>query len=111
MRDSSIKFQHVKGRIDDAINELCIGSGDARKRLLSVNEVTSNLLHVHFPVALLADWQSIQKRMTKYGPRTNFEGKRVEGAVAHTLSKIQNRTASKIAKDILKLHKKLQSEY
>jgi len=107
----SIKYQYVKGRIDDAIDELCIGAGDARKRLLSVNDATSSLLDIHFPDELLADWHSIQKRMTKSGPRTNFEGKMVEGAVAHTMTMIQNRTASKIAEDILKLHKKLQSDY
>ena len=106
-----MKYKYVKGRIDEAIAELCIGAGDARKRLLSVNEATSSLLDSHFPENLLADWKSIQERMTKSGPRTNFEGKMVEGAVAHTMTKIQNRTASKIAEDILKLHKKLQSGY
>jgi len=106
-----MKYQYVKGRIDDAIDELCIGAGDARKRLLSANEVTSSLFDSHFPEELLADWNSIKKRMTKYGPRTNCEGEMVEGAVAHTMSKIQNRTASKIAEDILKLHKTLQSTY
>lgn len=106
-----MKFQYVKGRIDDAIDELCIGAGDARKRLLSANEVTSSLQDSHFPDELIADWISIQKRMKKYGPRTNFEGKMVEGAVAHTMSKIKNRKASKIAEDMLKLHKTLQSNY
>ena len=106
-----MKYQYVKGRIDDAVDELCIGAGDARKRLLSANDATSSLLDIHFPEELLADWKSIQQRMSKSGPRTNFEGKMVEGAVAHTMSKIQNRTASKIAEDILKLHKTLQSEY
>jgi hypothetical protein len=104
-------YQYVKGRIDYAVDELCIGVGDARKRLLSANEATSSLLDIHFPEELLADWKSIQYRMTKSGPRTNFEGTMVEGAVAHTMTKIKNRTASKIAEDILKLHKKLQSEY
>ncbi|WP_261799770.1 hypothetical protein, partial [Vibrio alginolyticus] len=106
-----MKYQYVKCRIDDAVEELCIGAGDARSRLLSANEATSSLLDIHFPEELLGDWRSIQERMTKSGPRTNFEGKMVEGAVAHTMTKIQNKTASKIAADILKLHKKLQSEY
>lgn len=107
----SMKYQYVKGRIDDAIDELCIGPGDARKRLLSANDATSSLLDIHFPEELLADWHSIQERMKKSGPRTDFGGQMVEGAVAHTMSRIQNRTASKIAEDILKLHKKLQSDY
>jgi hypothetical protein len=106
-----MKYQYVKGRINDAIDELCIGAGDARKRLLSANEATSSLLDIHFPEELLSDWKSIQQRMTKSGPRTNFEGKVVMGAVAHTMTKIQNRTASKIAEDILKLHKILHSDY
>lgn len=106
-----MKYQYVKARINEAIDELCIGAGDARKRLLSVNRVTANLLDVHFPEELLDDWKSIQQRMAKKGPRKNYEGKSVEGAVAHTMSSIQNRTAVKIAEDILKLHKNLQSEY
>lgn len=109
-----MKYQYVKGRIEEAIDELCIGVGDARKRLLSANDATSSLLDIHFPTELLADWKSIQERMTEYGPRTNFEGKMVRdggGAVEHTMDKIDNKTASKIAKDILMLHKKLQSEY
>lgn len=106
-----MKYQYVKGRIDDAVYELCIGVGDARKRLLSVNDATSSLLDIHFPEELLADWKSIQQKMSKSGPRKNFEGKMLEGAVAHTMSKIRNHTASKIAEEILKLHKTLQSKY
>ncbi|WPC75914.1 hypothetical protein [Vibrio porteresiae] len=106
-----MKYEYVKGRISDAVEELCIGEGDARSRLLSANEATSSLLDRHFPTELVSDWQSIQRRMTKYGPGTNFAGENVEGAVAHTMRKIKNRTASKIAQDIFKLHKKLESEY
>lgn len=109
-----MKYQYIKGRIEDAVDELCIGAGDARERLLSANDATSSLLDIHFPEELLADWKSIQDRMTEHGPRTNFEGKMVwegGGAVEHTMEKINNKTASKIAKDILRLHKKLQSEY
>ena len=103
-----MEYQYVKGRIDDAVEELCIGTGDARKRLLNANKATSSLLDIHFPEELLDDWHSIHARITKSGPRTNFEGKMVEGAVAHAMTKIQNKTASKIAGDILKMHKKLQ---
>jgi hypothetical protein len=108
-----MKYQYVRGRIEEAIEELCTGAGDARERLLSANDATSSLLDIHFPEELLADWKSIHDRMTGHGPRTNFEGKIVweGGAVAHTMKKINNKTASKIAKDILMLHKKLQSEY
>jgi hypothetical protein len=106
-----MKYQYVKSRINDAIDELCIGAGDARKRLLSANEATSSLLNAHFPERLLADWKSINKKMTKSGPRKNFEGITVEGAVVHTMSKIRNRTASKISSEFLELHKKFQSDY
>lgn len=106
-----MKYQYVKRHINDAIDELCIGAGDARERIAKMNNITSNLLDVHFPEELLEDWKCIQDQMTKYGPRTNFEGKIIGGAVAHTMSRIKNRTASKICEDILKLHKALQSKY
>ena len=106
-----MKYQFVKGFLYDAVDELCIGSGDARSRLLSANNVTASLLDTHFPKELLPKWKSIQQRMKKYGPGKNCEGKIVEEAVAHTMRRIKNSTASKITEDILKLHKELQSKY
>lgn len=38
-----MKYQYVKGRISDAVDELCIGSGDALSRLLNANEATISL--------------------------------------------------------------------
>lgn len=108
-----MKYQYVKGRIEEAIDELCVGAGDARKRLISVNDATLGLLDIHFPEQLLGDWKCIQERMTAYGPKTNFKGQMTwdGGAVAHTMERIKNKTASKIAEDILALHKNLQANF
>ncbi|KGK42724.1 hypothetical protein LH51_04745 [Nitrincola sp. A-D6] len=100
-----MKYQYVKGLIEEAIDESCIGTCGGRKRLLSTSDATSSLLDVHFPKELLADWKAIQAQMTKFGPRTNFEENIVEGAIVHTMDKIKNKTTNKIAKDIFKLHK------
>nr|WP_075519058.1 hypothetical protein [Moritella viscosa]SHO17747.1 Putative uncharacterized protein [Moritella viscosa] len=106
-----MKYQYAKNRIQDAIDELCVGTGDVRSRLLEVNDLTSSLLPIHFPEELLEKWNNIQKKLSKYGPRLNFEGKPVEGAITHTLSRIKNKTGSEIANDLLALNKEFQSKY
>ena len=106
-----MKYQYVKARIEEAVEELCIGCGDARSRVLNANEMMVSLFDMHFPDDLIADWKLIQKQMTKYGPKTNSKGDIIEGAVSHTMRKIQNKTASKIAQNIYNLHNNLQRNY
>ncbi|EMK3316757.1 hypothetical protein D8T63_19840 [Vibrio vulnificus] len=105
------KYQYVKRHIKDAVECLCIGEGDARSRLAAANDVTSNLVGHHFPDELLPIWDDIQRKLTKYGPCKDSQGKIVEGSISHTLRRIKNSTASDIASRILKLHYLLEKDY
>jgi hypothetical protein len=104
-------YSFVKGRIADAVFELCTGPGDVRSRLLSANSEIVSLLDNHFPSELLPLWQEIHRMLTKHGPASDADGKISEGAIPHTLKKIKKATGVQIAEKIYKLHKELQIRY
>ena len=99
-------------KLELSIIDLAIGAGDIRSRL---HYVFMEHLHIinerDFPNEFKNDWSSIYKALTKKGPVINEEGKKFTGSVQHTLRGMKNKSATKIARDIVVLSGKLRGYF
>lgn len=91
-------------KLELAIDDLAIGSGDVRSRL---NLVYRDHLHVlreaDFPDNLRPDWSWIMRKMTRLPARRDEHGNIMIGSVERTLRRMRNSTGTQIAKRIVTL--------
>lgn len=98
------KAESVIQRVFLAVEQLCTGPGDVRKRLVPAVMTLLVLQKHEFPNELQNDYEWIISESTKY------ESKAPErrGDIEETMLRIRNSTGEKIAKRIFQLYSKLQ---
>ena len=101
---SNNPYDYTVEKLTTAISILVSHPGDARKRLSDAFSAFHVLQERDFPPELQEKWAWVIKEMTKYGPLVDHKGEPWRGSVENTMSRIQNRTASKIIKVIYELY-------
>jgi len=97
------KYSKAQSALHSVIEILATFPGDMRSRLNAAYSEFDSITDINLPEELRADWNIIRKLLTTYGPKFNYDGKVCMGAVNHTLSKIRNSSACKIADKIYEL--------
>jgi hypothetical protein len=97
--------ESVKQRVFLAVQELCIGRGDVRSRLIVAIKILSALNSNDFPKALIKDFEWVIKESTKH-QSDNHEYK---SNLEFTMGKIYNSTGTKIAEKIFKIYSDIQN--
>ncbi|MDD3884024.1 MAG: hypothetical protein PHW66_03740 [Gallionella sp.] len=100
---------YVVEKLTNAVTCLATGPGDARSRVAAAYICIRSLEEADFPADCREDWNWIEARLTKYGPLLAHDGSVIRGAVEHTMLRIKNRTAAKIATKIYHLYWKLSN--
>lgn len=96
-------------KLELAVIDLATGGGDVRSRLEFVHREHLHILRERdFPIAFRSDWARIDSALKAKGPKTDSDGSVYVGALRHTLSRIRNKTGSRIASDIVVLAEKLR---
>lgn len=99
-----LNYAYTKEKLYDIIEHLATANGDMRQRLKSMSVEIALLDRESFPDNLKDKWQSVKDILYKYPPKKNWDNTREEmNSIEHSLSKIQNRTACKVAETIFKL--------
>lgn len=96
--------ESVVERVYLAVEHLCIGRGDVRKRLV---EAVSTLLPLQardFPEELQEDFNWVMAQSTKY--RSQIPA--YEGNIEATMRRIKNSTGEKIAERIFNIYSRIQ---
>ena len=91
-------------RVYLAIEQLCTGRGDVRKRLQTAIVTLLPLREKEFPEELRGDYRWIIAESTKY----KSEMPEFRGDLEETMRRIQNSTGQKIAKRIFHIYSRLQ---
>ena len=96
-------------KLELAILDLETGQGDIRSRLKSAYKEHLHVINENdFPDSLKPEWKAIKKALTKKGPLKDDNGEVVQGSIDRTLHRMWNKTASKIANNILILRDRLE---
>lgn len=95
---------YAREKLSQAVYELAKGPGDVRSRLFAAYLVFHPVQPRDLPEELRADYEWIVTMPTRYPKR--FER---EGAINHTLSRMQNRTWVKVAQRIVYLSDRLRA--
>lgn len=90
---------------------LATHQGDARQRLAVAFGEFFPLCEEHFPPKYRPDWKWITEAITKFGPAYDYKGDVQKESVEHTMSRVKNSTAAKVAGRIFYLHCKAQGAY
>lgn len=85
-----------------AVDALAVGEGDVRSRLSAAYMEMVAVSTRDFPEPLRAEFEDIKYQLTKHPKRYDDDS-----AIHHTLSRMQNRTGSKIAQRIVELESRL----
>lgn len=96
--------EEVIERIYIAIEQLCTGRGDVRKRLQTAVMTLLPLQEKELPEELRGDFKWVISESTKY----KSEMPEFRGDLEATMRRIQNSTGQKIAKRILHIYSRLQ---
>jgi len=91
-----------KEKLRRALYHLAVGEGDVRQRLVAAYNHIRVLREDEIPPDMLKEWKSILNDMTRRGPLLE-SGVLLKDAVSHTLSRMQNRTARRIAERIYRI--------
>ncbi len=96
--------ESVLERVYLAVEHLCIGRGDVRKRLIVAIELLLPLQEREFPKNIREDYSWVISQATKYeSSMTHYEGN-----LHATMRRIKNSTGEKIAKRIFKIYSDIQ---
>src|SRR5262245_34961142 len=108
-----MNFRYAKEKLSGTIQYLATAPGDARDRMSKAYLGFHTLKGDDFPEPLRKRWTWVMAQMTKYGPYFNpyDKGHLITGSVEHTMSRIKNKTAAKIAKEIFDLNWELENNY
>ena len=96
--------EDVIERVYIAIEQLCTGRGDVRKRLQTAVMTLFPLQEKEFPEELRGDYRWVISESTKY----KSEMPEFRGDLEATMRRIQNSTGQKIAKRIFHIYSRLQ---
>ena len=84
---------------------LATAKGDMRERLKIMSVEISQLTTDDFPSSLKNKWDFVETKLSKYPAKFNWNQSRQEmGSIEHSLSRMHNRTACKIAQNIYELY-------
>lgn len=97
------KYTKAQSTLLTVIEILATFPGDIRSRLNEAYSELDSISDINLPDELRGDWNSIKTKLTKHGPKYDCSGKVCIGSVKHTMGKIRNSSASKIADEIYKL--------
>ena len=97
--------ESVKQRVFLAVQELCIGEGDVRARLIVAIGTLMPLNSFEFPKSLNRDFEWIMEQSTKY----KSDLPEYQSDLETTMKKIRNSTGKKIAERIFKIYSEIQS--
>lgn len=89
----------------DAERKLAIGEGDVRERLRSAFRPLRMLREEEVPAEMRADFSWVMHQLTRHGPEVGSDETVYKTAVDHTMSRIRNATARKIAERIYALNR------
>jgi hypothetical protein len=96
-------YSRARRALLQAEYNLAVGEGDARQRLRRTYRHLRSLQAAGLPPQLRSEWQTVLREMTRFGPEFDRYGL-VRNALEHTMSRIRNRTARKIAERIYRIH-------
>lgn len=100
-----IKYSRTREILSTIIAFLATAQGDMRNRLTNLVVEIGELCEDDFPDKLKKDWKFIEDKLTKYPEKYNWNKTRIEmGSFEHSLSRMQNRTACKIAEKLYQLY-------
>jgi len=106
-----LAFFRTKEILSTIIKYLATAKGDMRERLKIMSVEISLLSKEDFPDNLKTKWEFVEKKLYKYPPVYNWNFTRqTMGSMEHSLSRMQNRTACKIALNIYDLYEILNHE-
>ncbi len=101
---------YAEEKLISIIKYLATAEGDLRLRIAHVSRDIVVLKENDFPEELKCVWRKILNDLTKYPPQYNWNGTELQkGSIEHTMSRIRNVTASRIATRIFTLFEELQS--
>jgi hypothetical protein len=104
---SDIKYFRIREILSTVISYLATGKGDMRERLGVIFIEIDELNEDDFPVELQKDWNFVVSTLTKYPPTYKYDGCLDLSSSEHTLSKIKNQTACKVAEKIYYLYEEM----
>jgi hypothetical protein len=96
--------ESVIERVYLAVEQLCVGQGDVRKRLITAVMTLLPLQEEEFPEELRSDFRWVISQSTRY----KSEYPQYRGDLEATMSRIRNSTGEKIAKRIFTIYSRLQ---
>ena len=98
------RYDYMVEKLGNAIEILATHPGDARARIIASYLQFHTLRASDFPEQLRADWEWIISEITRFGPAPDFGIGRRRGSVEHTMSRVRNRTAAKVAEKLYELY-------
>lgn len=105
---SEFTYFRTKEILSTIIEYLATAEGDMRERLKVMSVEIDLLSQDSFPDNLKRKWEFVEKKLSKHPPVFNWNHTRQDmGSMEHSLSRMQNRTACKIARTIYDLHEGL----
>ncbi len=103
----NLNYLYGKEKLYDIIKYLATAQGDMRKRLNEIS-VEIDLLSIdNFPDSLKTKWLLVEKKLYKHPPTYNYKNELNMSSIEHSLNRMQNRTACKIAEIIFELWEEL----
>ena len=103
--DDRIAAESVKQRVFLAVQDLCVGEGDVRTRLIVAIDTLMALSPSEFPEDLRKDFEWVMQQSTKYESDIPEHRRNLEV----TMKKIRNSTGKKIAEKIFKIYSDIQN--
>lgn len=101
---TDIKYFKIREILSTVIAYLATGKGDMRERFKVLFVEIDQLSENDFPEELQKDWNFVVSTLTKYPPTYKYNGCLELSSSEHTLSKIKNETACKVAEKIYYLY-------
>jgi hypothetical protein len=98
------EYSYAIEKLTNVLACLAVHPGDVRERLKAIFPEFSLPREADFPQECRQEWLSIIKALTKSGPVYKPDGDLWLSSVENTMRHIQNRTASRIAKQVYDLY-------
>ena len=101
------RYSRAREKLADAEYRLAVSEGDVRERLRRAYLPLRSLRPEELPLPLRRELREILEEMTRLGPARAPDGVVYLTAIEHTMSRIRNHTARKMAERIYRLHARL----
>lgn len=96
-------------KLNNVLNSLTAGEGDIKERLCDVQSDLLAFTEDDLPEELQLEWKGIILELTKKGSYKDLYGNNELGAIQNSLIGISRKKVSKIVKQIIEFHSKLES--